>query len=198
MINSLYPVFRHWSDGGAVWLISDTHFDDPDCEYMNPDWPHPMKLVNRISKKVGRLDTLIHLGDVGDPQYMRHIHCKRKVLITGNHDAGASKYEPWFNEIYTGPLVIADKIILSHEPVDVPWAVNIHGHCHCRDNPFEYDLWECVTGFNACADVINFTPVNLGQLIKDGIMANIPHIHRLTIDQAIIIDALCKDDNERR
>lgn len=198
MIKSLYKPFQKWSEGGAIWIISDTHFDDPDCEYINPDWPHPMKLVNMISKKVGRMDTLLHLGDVGNPQYMRHIHCKRRVLITGNHDAGASKYEPWFNEIYTGPLVIADKIILSHEPVDVPWAVNIHGHCHCRDNPFEYDLWECVTGFNACADVINFTPVNLGQLIKDGIMANIPHIHRLTIDQAIIIDALCKDDNERR
>lgn len=186
MIKSLYKPFQKWSEGGTVWIISDTHFDDPDCEYMNPNWPHPMKLVNQISKKVGRLDTILHLGDVGNPQYMRHIHCRHKVLITGNHDAGASKYEPWFNEIYTGPLVIADKIILSHEPVYVPWAVNIHGHCHCKDNPFEYDIWESVIGFNACADVINFTPVNLGQLIKDGIMSDTPHIHRLTIDDAVI------------
>lgn len=186
MIKSLYPIFQKWSDGCSVWIISDTHFDDPDCEYINPNWPHPMKLVNMISKKVGRLDTLIHLGDVGNPQYMRHIHCARKVLITGNHDAGASAYKQWFNEIYTGPLIIADKIILSHEPVDVPWAVNIHGHCHGRSNPFEYDNWECVTGFNACADVVGFTPVNLGQLIKDGIMADTPHIHRLTIDNAVI------------
>lgn len=33
MIASLYQVFRHWSDNGSVYIISDTHFDDSDCKY---------------------------------------------------------------------------------------------------------------------------------------------------------------------
>lgn len=182
MIKTLYQCFQHWSDGGGVWIISDTHFDDPDCEYMNPDWPHPMSLVDKISKRIGRLDTLIHLGDVGDPQYMRHIKCRHKVLITGNHDVGASKYKPYFNEIYTGPLVIAPKLILSHEPVRVPWAVNIHGHNHCRAQDVERDELCNIVGYNACCDVVGFEPVNLGVLIKDGIMADVTDIHRIAID----------------
>ena len=55
---------------------------------------------------------------------------KRKILILGHHDSGASKYEDYFDEIYSGPLIISEKIILSHEPGEVPWALNIHGHDH--------------------------------------------------------------------
>ena len=34
MIKTLYPCFQHWSEKGSVWIISDTHFDDCDREYM--------------------------------------------------------------------------------------------------------------------------------------------------------------------
>ena len=34
MIPTLYPIFQHWSKTGSVYIISDTHFGDPDREYM--------------------------------------------------------------------------------------------------------------------------------------------------------------------
>lgn len=81
-----------------------------------------------------------------------------------------------FDEVYEGPLMIAEKLILSHEPVDVPWAFNIHGHDHkgtFRKNHL-----------NVCADVINYLPVNMNQFMKSGALAHIETIHRDTIDKA--------------
>ena len=46
----------------------------------------------------------------------------------GNHDK-KKDYKGLFDEIYDGPLLIAEKILLSHEPVyGLPWCLNIHGH----------------------------------------------------------------------
>ena len=28
MISTLYEPFRHWSENGSVYILSDTHFDD--------------------------------------------------------------------------------------------------------------------------------------------------------------------------
>lgn len=179
MIKMLYEPFQHWSSRGRVWIISDTHFDDPDCKLMDPDWPHAMQLVNRINSPIGKQDTLIHLGDVGDPQYMRHIHCRHKVLIKGNHDSGSANYEPWFDEIYSGPLMIAQKMLLSHEPIPgLPWCLNIHGHDH---NNAEHYTEDCHY-YNVACNVANYTPVNLGKIIKEGALSKIPDIHRMVID----------------
>ena len=38
---------------------------------------------------------------------------------------------------------------------------------------------------NLAANVCGYTPVNLGKLIKDGILADIESIHRKTIDRQI-------------
>lgn len=35
MIPTLYEPFRHWSDGGSVYILSDLHFDDVDCKRIN-------------------------------------------------------------------------------------------------------------------------------------------------------------------
>jgi hypothetical protein len=39
-----------------------------------------------------------------------------------------------FNEVYGGPLFISDKIVLSHEPFYLPFALNIHGHSYKLDS----------------------------------------------------------------
>lgn len=85
MIPTLYEPFRHWSEGGSVFILSDLHFDDSDCKLM-------------------------------DPKYVPMIKARKKILLLGNHDAKGA-YNGLFDEIYTGPLFIADKILLSHEPV---------------------------------------------------------------------------------
>ena len=180
MIQGLYKCFQHWSANGAVWLYSDPHFGDSDCKLMDPNWPDPDEQVKRINAKVGRKDTLILLGDVGDIEYAAKLR-GYKVLICGNHDMGHSKYEEIFDEVYSGPLVIGEKLILSHEPLfDVNWVFNIHGHVH-RGCPrmFEEHL-------NVCANVIGYAPVSLNQFIKkSGALKKIQSIHRQTIDKAI-------------
>ena len=81
-----------------------------------------------------------------------------------------------FDEVYEGPLMIAEKLILSHEPVDVPWAFNIHGHDHVGHKRKNH--------MNVCADVIGYVPVNMNQFMKSGALAHIDAIHRDTIDKA--------------
>lgn len=41
IVPTLYEPFRHWSDGGSVYILSDLHFDDEDCKFMSPDWVTP-------------------------------------------------------------------------------------------------------------------------------------------------------------
>ena len=128
--------------------------------------------IKRINSKIGKYDTLVVLGDVGDVEWVRKIR-GYKVLVMGNHDKGASNYKGIFNEVYEGALMIAPNIILSHEPVEFPFARNIHGHTHGK--------WDA---FNMCAEFINYTPVPLSYFVKWG-FKDIPDIHRETIDGAI-------------
>lgn len=227
MISSLYEKFRHWSDKGTVWLYSDPHFGDEELRAA-VERPTDDELVRRINSKVGKNDTLIILGDVGDIAPVRRLK-GYKVLVCGNHDKGASNYQRlyeyrsyyqdqpkkkiikklekefpnwnyqiddmpdvigfWneylvaldnglFDEVYSGPLMISEKILLSHEPIDVMWAYNIHGHVHDKS------IGNSWNSYNVCADVIDFTPVSLNALIKTGIVNQIPSIHRITIDKA--------------
>lgn len=81
-----------------------------------------------------------------------------------------------FDEVYEGALIIGEKLILSHEPVDIPWLYNVHGHDHAgvkRPNHM-----------NVCSDVIGYEPINFNQFLKAGHMSKIQTIHRETIDKA--------------
>lgn len=90
---SLYKIFAdRWSEHNSVWVISDTHFGESIEESGLYNKPSDEEFIQKINSKVGRNDVLIHLGDVGD------IECARalkgyKVLVMGNHEAGASKYQ---------------------------------------------------------------------------------------------------------
>lgn len=172
MINTLYPTFRRWSEKGAVWIISDTHFEDPDCKYMDPNWPSPEEYIKKI-KGIGKNDTVIHLGDVGNPEWMKKIK-GYKVLIMGNHDETATKFEPYFNEIYTGPLIISEKILLSHEPMYPFGMYNIHGHVHGGYNG--------IGSFNCAADVVHYKKINLAEdIINKGLLREVTSRHRLAV-----------------
>ena len=219
MIKTLYPIFQHWSERSSVYIISDTHFEDSDCKLMDPDWITPEEQVDIIN-------TLIHLGDVGNPEWISKLKAGYKVLILGNHDKGKNTYlrkktsvitefntfeeqeKAWdkgeinhmgtnfhrpfiygekivdnhlFDEVYEGCLFISDKILLSHEPVyGLPWCLNIHGHDH---NGVESYKEEC-KHINLAANVCGYTPINLGKIIKDGVLSGIDSIHRQTIDRA--------------
>lgn len=176
-IAGLYKCFDHWHKQGTVWIYSDTHFDDEELAAGVRNRPSAEEQVKLINSKVGRKDTLILLGDVGNVEWAKKLR-GYKILIAGNHDAGLSNYEDIFDEVYGGPLMIGEKLILSHEPVSVPWAVNLHGHCH--QGLFNPDIYH----YNFCSDVIGYTPINLNQFMKTGPTAHIDSIHRQTIDKA--------------
>lgn len=81
-----------------------------------------------------------------------------------------------FDEVYEGALIIGEKLLLSHEPVDIPWAFNIHGHDHAgKKRPGH---------LNVCSDVIGYKPINFNQILKSGVASKVQSIHRITIDKA--------------
>ena len=99
----------------------------------------------------------------------------------GNHDAGASNYlgKDLFQETYSGPVMIGEKLILSHEPIkNCDWCFSLHGHTHSRD--IVNDDYH----FNVCADVINYTPINFNKWMKEGHLAKVKSLHRQAIDEA--------------
>lgn len=177
MIQTLYKPFQHWSETGSVYILSDLHLADEDCRLMDPTWIEPEEQIRIINDTVMKNDTFVCLEDA---KYLSGIKARKKILLLGNHDNKAA-YRDCFQEIYTGPLFIAEKILLSHEPVyGLPWCLNIHGHDHNNVEPYK----EGCKHLNLAANVCGFRPVNLGRIIKDGILADISSIHRMTIDRA--------------
>ena len=110
MILTLYEPFRHWSETGSVYILSDPHFGDSDCKLMDPGWIEPEEQVDRINALVMKNDTFVCLGDVGDAFFVKQIRARKKILLLGNHDK-KKDYKGLFDEIYDGPLLIAEKIL---------------------------------------------------------------------------------------
>ena len=173
----LYDCFQHWGEKHAVWVISDTHFGDKDIQKAFPNRPSDEELIKNINQKVGKTGTLLLLGDVGDIECARQLK-GYKVLIAGNHESGLEKYKKVFDETYSGALIIGEKLLLSHEPIDATWIFNLHGHTH--DRRAKNDKYH----LNVCADVIGYTPINFNQFLKSGALSKIQTLKRTVIDKA--------------
>lgn len=212
----LYEPFKKWAQTGAVWIYSDPHFSDIEsycfrfgCNVNDPNINNRViefdkEQIKSINKEVTKNDTIIFLGDIGNIECIKSIR-GYKVLITGNHDRGLSYYKEVFNEVYDGPLMINDRIILSHEPIKpLPsYMFNIHGHDHSGTDfmnivpkYFDCDIichelkdvaltamkMDNCRYLNCCAEWIGYSPVNLSSIIKSGILKNIKNIHKYHID----------------
>lgn len=176
VLAGIYKTFMdRWGQFQTAWIISDLHFNEDDLKRAFPNRPSDDELVRRINAKCGRKDILFVLGDCGDLEYVKKLR-GYKVLIMGNHDCSITKYREVFDEVYEGALIIGEKFILSHEPVDVPWAFNLHGHDHAGAKRKGH--------LNVCADVVGYTPINFNQFLKSGAASKIQTIHRETIDKA--------------
>ena len=87
----LYSSITSKWPNGNIWLYSDPHFGDPDMPILRKNNISDEEQVKRINSKVGKNDTIIFLGDIGDTDFIKRIR-GYKILITGNHDLGASNY----------------------------------------------------------------------------------------------------------
>ena len=173
----VYDMFNEmWKDYQTIYIISDTHFGEDDLKRAFPNRPSDDQLVKLINSKVGKKDLLIHLGDVGDLEYMKKIR-GHKILIAGNHESGLEKYKEVFDQVFSGALIIGEKLILSHEPVQIPWAFNFHGHNHAQKK-------DAPGHMNVCADVLGYVPAHLNSLLNGGIASKVYTIHRECIDNA--------------
>ena len=177
MYKHLYNCFKHWYHGGTIYFYSDPHFDDAEMEnirHITAD--EQVKLIN---KRLSKNDTIVILGDIGNPEYLKKIRAGYKVLVLGNHDAGATIYKDYVDEVYEGILMISDKLMLSHEPIiGFPFAYNVHGHDHGNRTK------GVLHGLNVCAEVIRYTPVCIKNIIESGELKHVDNIHRITIDKA--------------
>lgn len=178
----VYKTFiDRWENYQTCLIISDTHFNEPDLEKAYPLRPKAEEFVKLINSKVGRKDVIICLGDCGDLEYWKKIR-GYKVLIQGNHDEGVEKYRKIFNEVYEGPVMLGEKLLLSHEPIPgIEWALNIHGHVH--QGPIRTDRYH----FNINCDANKtYEPINFNAMLKKGITAHIIPLHRQIIDTATV------------
>ena len=102
MTYELYPAFKHWMpENGNIWFYSDPHFGDEESWFLRKQFVHNINNVQAfdklqiatINKTCGKNDTLVILGDVGNIEYVRKLKAKKKILILGNHDQGATNYK---------------------------------------------------------------------------------------------------------
>lgn len=183
-IKSLYPFAQEWQKQGNIYIISDTHFGDADrgCMPFLKDYTEDEQ-IQFIKDNIKPRDTLIHLGDVGNPEYLKQLDSRiYKVLVMGNHDESIEKYKSYFDEIYKGAVFISPKILLSHEPViGLDWCLNIHGHVH------QY-FPDTLNHINVCPTLnVHGIPLNLNDLVNEkGVLKKVIDLHRQTIDYAIV------------
>lgn len=172
-----------------TFVISDTHFNhanilnftDAVGNKVRPEFDSVEAMnehiVERWNSVVTDKDVVYHLGDVyfgksaceaSNRSLLRRLN-GRKYLILGNHDDAK---DPVLHEFFRGiNLWTYDKkhgVTLSHIPLHESTlnearhgtkARNIHGHIHRMAPPSDRHI-------NVSVEWINYTPVNLEELVK--------------------------------
>ncbi len=138
------------------------------------------EMIRRINMACGKKDTLYILGDVSCAEYdpteeLKQIKCQ-KVLVIGNHDAKWLKHHHFCNQFVKILDVghvrdFGTRITLFHYPL-CEWDGAMKGHWHFYGHVHASDargtekimrtIPHCV---NVGADVNDFTPLSVGELI---------------------------------
>jgi calcineurin-like phosphoesterase family protein len=166
----------------SAFVTADTHFGHakslsfirPDGEALRPfssceEMDETM--VERWNAKVGKRDTIYHLGDVVIPRASLKILDRlngRKILIRGNHDLGRlSDFSKYFEDVrgaffHNGDSTMRGGLIFTHIPVHPAclsghYLGNVHGHLHCHQIITDGQVDRRY--FNACVERNNFAPV---------------------------------------
>ena len=128
---------------------------------------------------------LMHTYSIGDVKPDGYISVggtddERFILRKDNH---------LFDEIYDGPIFINQKLVLSHERFETPYAINVHGHEHggvyaTEENYITEEGDYTSYLINVASDVIDFRPVRLDKILEMFPLKRIKSIHEATIEYA--------------
>lgn len=172
-----------------TWVISDTHFGHAkimtfkgnDQQFIRPGFQdieeHDEHIIEKWNSVVGNDDTVWHLGDLTFKKatmdaIMPRLNGKRKHLLLGNHDNLEPRhYEKHFYTVgswATSRDVGVDfPFVMCHYPLhkqafnyrkgNPQWC--IHGHLHEK-------LVKEAGYINVCCEHVNYTPVNIDELVK--------------------------------
>lgn len=162
-----------------IYFTADTHFADPRIDLLNRPFESVDEMndtiYNNLYDTLKEDDILYHLGDVssrhtnlylqlGWVERFRHLKCKQKYLILGNHDIilTPGQYEYYGNFKVIPPQSIdIDKysFYCIHTPVDASESdFNLVGHIH--------GAWKIQRNMlNVGVDVWHYKPVSLDKII---------------------------------
>lgn len=156
------------------WLITDTHWNDPDIvNYCNRPENFGELIVKNCRKVVAPQDIVIHLGDVifdraGElDKYLSKIP-GTKIMVRGNHD---NRPDNWYITkgfaFVCDSLVLGD-VVLSHIPLEKfsdGVRINIHGHFHNLDfrknDPKVASYYNPILHKLLAMEYTNYCPVDL-------------------------------------
>ena len=162
-----------------IFFISDTHFGDNrrfkiketpfhDVNEMNGE------MIKRWNSVVSKKDTVYHLGDFGDFEFVKRLN-GNVILILGNHDKArmGKDFEAFrqkliglgFKDVIKDGLmldakILGEKVFLTHKPTDARKdCFTLFGHVHTL-KPIKRN------GFNVCVTYHDFTPISLKEIKK--------------------------------
>ena len=119
MIKTLYPTFRRWTEKGSLWIISDTHFEDSDCEVMSKSWITPEEHLAIINQYVHKNDTLYYKTHEDLGCFQEHsgwnipIHSQHMINVYPNPTHLFLTLEILSEDMGDGFVVIQD--LMGHE-----------------------------------------------------------------------------------
>lgn len=153
----IYETFAKVWDKQTTWIYSDPHFSDEDLECSIQNRPSDEIQIANINSCAGRKDTLIILGDVGNIECVRKLRAAHKVLIMGNHDAGASNYKrEVVHAVYDQDVYTRDEVIADMQAKYPNWRIWVTE---------SYEFHSPFVRWNAYADNMLFDEVYEGALI---------------------------------
>ena len=162
-----------------IYLTSDLHLGHANIiRYSNRPYENVQemneKLINNWNQTVRNEDRVFFLGDFGLGSREKIINWGgrlngRKVMIYGNHDHLKPReyYNAGFEQVSKWPIVIQNKYLLSHAPIeeetDVGSLINLYGHVHNNIEPEQV-----ITAHSACVCIEwwEYKPVELRVLEK--------------------------------
>lgn len=173
-----------------LFFVSDTHFNHANIlTFTNFDGSkvRPFTslvemnetLVSNWNKKVGKNDTVWHLGDVFFGKESEGLAFVRRLngrinLILGNHDHVTPAFLAAFNEIHSWQKWKKHSMFLSHFPLHGQTmdemftdghVVNVHGHIHGAKSPLaKMGMKKNHSWINISVENTNYEPLSFEEL----------------------------------